>query len=424
MVTSVKIFLWGEHIANAVWDDTIRGVEFQYEDDFVGKGIEPSPLKMPVIRGNVYRFPDLQSPTFNGLPGLLADSLPDAFGKLLLEFWYRSLGRSDANPVERLCYQGRRSMGALEFQPAVMPDMDQSTRVEVDSLVRAASLALQQKELLHTNFAHPQQALLDIIRIGTSAGGQRAKAVIAYNDATGEVRSGQVEAPEGFAHWLVKLDGVETDGLGQPQHYGEIEYTYYKMALDCGIDMPECRLLHENNRAHFMTRRFDRIGNAKLHMQTLCALAHYDYQMPTTFSYEEAFQVLRRLGLPFEDAERLYLRMVYNVVGRNQDDHTKNISFLMDSTGQWRLSPAYDMGYAYNPDGGWTAWHQMSINGRRESITREDLLAVADNIHLKRRKANQLIDHVSDVFARFDDYAEAAIPEAKVERIKSNLCLL
>ena len=357
-----------------------------------------------------------------GLPGLLADALPDAYGKALLDRWLTSLGRTFANPVERLCYQSKRSMGALEFVPAKDDYLDQSSAIEISSLVEIASEVLSSKAELNTNLNEDtKEALVNIIKVSTSAGGQRAKAVIAYNDLTGEVRSGQVDAPEGFNHWLLKLDGVTNSALGDPQHYGKIEYAYYKMALRAGLEMTECRLLEENGRAHFMTKRFDRIGgNEKVHMQTLCGMAHYDYKMLHAYSYEQAFQVMRRLRLPYGQAEQMFRRMVFNVIARNQDDHTKNISFLMDKSGTWKLSPAYDVSWAYNPKGEWTSHHQMSINNKWDNITRADLMAVAEAMHIKR--ASDIIDEICHAVSMWPTIArEYGIPSSMVSDIDETL---
>ena len=399
MIALADIYLWGLHAGTVSWDESRQMASFEYTPEFSNAGLELSPLMMPTRPHRVFTFTGLNPETFIGLPGLLADALPDAFGKALLDRWLASQGRTFANPVERLCYQGKRSMGALEFVPARDNYLERGTQLEIDSLVQVAREVLDMKKELHTNVKEDaKEAVVNIIRVGTSAGGQRAKAVIAYNDETGEVRSGQIEAPEGFSHWLLKLDGVTNAELGDPQHYGRIEYVYYLMALEAGINMTQCRLLEENDRAHFMTRRFDRINsNEKVHMQTLCGIAHYDYKMMHGYSYEQAFQVMRRLHLPYNQAEQMYRRMVFNVVARNQDDHTKNISFLMDRLGQWSLSPAYDVSWAYNPVGAWTSMHQMSINGKWDAITRDDLIAVAKNVNIKRpaRIIEQVVDAVS-----------------------------
>ena len=328
MVNLAKVYIWGEYAGAVLWNDSTGIATFEYEPSFSKKGWELSPLMMSVRDNRQYSFRELSKDTFMGLPGLLADALPDAYGKALLDRWLTSMGRTFANPVERLCYQGKRSMGALEFVPAQDDYLEQSSSIEISSLVEVASEVLSNKAELDTNLKeNTKEALINIIKVSTSAGGQRAKAVIAYNDTTGEVRSGQVDAPEGFSHWLLKLDGVTNASLGDPQHYGKIEYAYYKMALKAGLDMSECRLLEENGRSHFMTKRFDRIGgNEKVHMQTLCGLAHYDYKMLHAYSYEQAFQVMRRLHLPYGQAEQIFRRMVFNVIARNQDDHTKNSS--------------------------------------------------------------------------------------------------
>jgi serine/threonine-protein kinase HipA len=320
--------------------------------------------------------------------------------------------------VERLCYTGRRAMGALEFEPAVDIKLDKSVPVEVGELVVLARTMLSQRADLQANLrADTSDALLDIIRVGTSAGGGRPKAVIAVNDETGEVRSGQVEAPPGFDHWILKFDGVRDSQLGETAGYGRVEYAYYRMALACGIEMTECRLLEEADRAHFMTRRFDRPdGGRKLHLQSLCALAHFDFNHAGAYSYEQAFQVMRELRLPYPDAEQQYRRMVFNIIARNQDDHTKNIAFLMDPEGQWRLSPAYDVTYAYNPSGDWTSRHQMTVAGKREGFEREDLLQVGREMSIN--KPADIVGEVRDEVGRWGEFAgEAGVPSEKVAAI-------
>ena len=299
MVNLAKVYIWGEYAGAVLWNENTASATFEYEPSFVNKGWDLSPLMMPINENRAHSFRDLSKDTFMGLPGLLADALPDSYGKALLDRWLVSLGRTFANPVERLCYQSKRSMGALEFIPAKDDYLDKSSVIEISSLVQVAAEVLSDKSNLETNLKEDtKEALINIIKVSTSAGGQRAKAVIAYNDTTGEVRSGQLDAAEGFDHWLLKLDGVTNAVLGDPQHYGKIEYAYYKMALKAGIEMTECRLLEENGRSHFMTKRFDRKGgNEKIHMQTLCGMAHYDYKMLHAYSYEQAFQVMRRLRL-------------------------------------------------------------------------------------------------------------------------------
>ena len=419
MVTLANINIWGRKAATVLWNDNTQSAVFEYDSDFTLSGLELSPLQMPLQRRHAYTFASLSHDTFMGLPGLLADALPDAYGKALLDRWLASVGRTFANPVERLCYQGKRSMGALEFEPAQDSFLEQGNSIEIDSLVQVAREALDGKRQLNVNLnADRKEALLNIIKVGTSAGGQRAKAVIAYNQETGEVRSGQMKAPEGFTQWLLKLDGVTNQELGDPKHYGRIEYAYYLMALRAGIEMMPSRLVEENGRAHFMTRRFDRTdNNQKLHMQTLCGLAHFDYKLLRAYSYEQAFQVMRQLHLPYSQALEMFRRMVFNVVSRNQDDHTKNISFLMTPDGKWQLSPAYDVTWAYNPTGEWTSQHQMSINGKWTDITRSDLMTVASSMHINR--PDEIIEQVQDAVAAWPEAArKAEIPDDTMRAIQ------
>lgn len=423
MVTTAEVHLWEHHVGTVFWNEERGVASFEYEPSFLGKGLKVAPITMP-LTDDIYSFPNLPQGTFLGLPGMLAEALPDAFGRALLDNWLAAQGRQDANPVERLCFQGQRSMGALEFVPSKERVLNTQQAIEVGSLVEAAREALHSKESFVTNMSKSDEALLDIIRVGTSAGGQRAKAVIAYNDATGEVRSGQTTAPEGFDYWLIKLDGVDhvartsSAVLSDPLHFGEIEYVHYLLAKAAGINMTECRLYREHNRAHFMTRRFDRVNGRKIHMQTLCGLAHYDFNMLHAYSYEQAFGVMRRLRLTYPEAEEFYRRMVFNVVARNQDDHTKNISFLMDRQGVWHLSPAYDMSWAYNPNGGWTATHQMSINNKWDNISREDLLTVASEMNVKGAK--QIIDQVVEAVSLWPRLAKenSDIPQSTIDAIE------
>ena len=404
MVTLANINIWGRKAATVLWNDNTQSAVFEYDSDFTLSGLELSPLQMPLQRRHAYTFASLSHDTFMGLPGLLADALPDAYGKALLDRWLASVGRTFANPVERLCYQGKRSMGALEFEPAQDSFLEQGNSIEIDSLVQVAREALDGKRQLNVNLnADRKEALLNIIKVGTSAGGQRAKAVIAYNQETGEVRSGQMKAPEGFTQWLLKLDGVTNQELGDPKQ---------------GIEMMPSRLVEENGRAHFMTRRFDRTdNNQKLHMQTLCGLAHFDYKLLRAYSYEQAFQVMRQLHLPYSQAQEMFRRMVFNVVSRNQDDHTKNISFLMTPDGKWQLSPAYDVTWAYNPTGEWTSQHQMSINGKWTDITRSDLMTVASSMHINR--PDEIIEQVQDSVAAWPEAArKAEIPDDTMRAIQ------
>lgn len=418
MVTAADVYLWGQKVGTVLWDERLVCAHFEYTPEFIRGGLEVSPIMMPLAR-KIYSFQDRDSQkTFLGLPGMLAEALPDAFGRALLDKWLAAQDRQDANPVERLCFQGQRSMGALEFVPSMERALDAEQTIEIESLVQAAREALSNKEAFTTNLANADEALLDIIRVGTSAGGQRAKAVIAYNDATGEVRSGQTTAPNGFDYWLIKLDGVTNKELGDPEHWGEVEYVHSLLAKAAGIHMTECRLYREKDRAHFMTERFDRANGEKIHMQTLCGLAHYDFNILHAYSYEQAFSVMRQLHLTYPEAEEFYRRMVFNVVARNQDDHTKNISFLMDKQGVWHLSPAYDMSWAYNPAGGWTGTHQMSINGKWDHITREDLLRVAYEMNIKHAQA--IIDQVVEAVSQWPKLAkeQTDIPQNMIDAIE------
>ena len=406
MVDVAKVNMFEMPVGTFRWDERYEVVRFEYDNSFVGRGLEPSPLMMPVREGRVYSFGDLDKETFKGLPGMLADSLPDTYGRALFDKWLALTGRTSSNPIETLCFLGKRCMGALEFEPAMDIAYDKNAKFEIDSLVNVASEALSQKSSFGVNLNDDKKtAIAEILRLGTSAGGQRAKAIIAYNKATGEVRSGQVEAPSGFDYYLIKLDGVSaTAGFKETGNHGRLEYSFYKLAKACGIEMTECSLIEENGRAHFLTRRFDRENGKKIHMQTLCGIAHFDYRLHRAYSYEQAFNVMRALRLPYSEAQEMFRRMVFNVVVRNQDDHTKNISFLMDESGKWRLSPAYDMGYAYNPNGRWTATHQMSINGKFDEITRDDLLAFAHQINIK--EAKNIIDEVCEVTSHWPDMAK------------------
>ena len=419
MINVANVVLYGQKIGTVLSDED--GLcRFEYAPEFVSKGIEPSPLLMRADEGVVYTFRSLSRETFHGLPGMLADSLPDSFGWDLLDRWLQENGRTQANAVETLCFQGRRCMGALEYEPARDLSLEESESIELTRLVETARLAMSGKESLDANlYEDRNRALMEIIKVGTSAGGQRAKAVIALNDTTGEIRSGQITAPEGFDYWLLKFDGFDSNGKPvQAGNFGRREYAFHKTVLDAGIDMTECRLIHENGRAHFMTKRFDRQNGRKIHMQTLCGLAHFDFRTPGAYSYEQALMVMRRLGLPYPQFTELFRRMVYNVFAVNRDDHTKNISFLMDENGKWRLSPAYDMGLSYNPLGAFTSLHQMSICGKREGITRADLLVFADKENISG--AEQIIEQVESAVMNFPRYAaEVGIPTDEIDAIMS-----
>jgi len=408
-VTVATVRLWGQDVGAVAWDEA-RGLgNFEYEPAFLRQNRNVAPLMMP-LRTGIFLFPTLKRETFHGLPGLLADSLPDRFGNRLIDLWLTRQGRApgDFTPVERLCYMGTRAMGALEFKPAIGPPPGKSVPIEVAELTQLAGEILRHRTEWAVNLkGEKAEALNAIIRVGTSAGGNRAKAVIAWNPQTQEVRSGQVTAPTGFEPWILKFDGVNDAALGDPQGFGRIEYAYHRMAVEAGIEMNECRLLEESGRAHFMTRRFDRdVRGEKIHMQSLCALGHQDFNAAGEHGYEQAFAVIQRLNLGRESLREMYCRMIFNVLARNQDDHTRNIAFLMDQDGQWRLSPAFDMIWSYNPAGSWTNRHQMSINGKQDNFTRADLLAVADPHGI--RDAENLIKKVATAVAAWPRFAKEA----------------
>jgi len=433
--TIAEIVLWDRVVGALAWDPERSVGTFEYDADFLASGVEISPLVMPLAAG-VFAFPELPARSFKGLPGLLADSLPDRFGNLLINQWLAARGRNaaDFNPVERLCYLGARGMGALEFRPSLRAGRDVAAPLEIPELVRLANEALARRVALATA---PETtatgidvvrdaALRDILRVGTSAGGARAKAVVAWNPVTGEFRSGQVDTPPGFEHWLLKFDGVaenrDKESLADPQGYGRLEYAYHLMARAAGITMSDCRLLEENGRAHFMTRRFDRPQAPgqprKLHLQSLCGLAHYDFNAAGAYAYEQAFAVARTLALPPAALEELFRRAVFNVIARNQDDHTKNIAFLMDQSGRWSLAPAYDMAYSYNPAGEWTARHQMTLAGKSDAFTTDDLLTCARAAGVKTRRAREVIAEVAAAVRSWPEFATpAGVPPDWIARV-------
>ncbi|MCQ2200442.1 MAG: type II toxin-antitoxin system HipA family toxin [Paludibacteraceae bacterium] len=424
MVDVAQVRMFGKTVGAVSWNLQYGIARFEYDDDFIRSGIQPSPILMPTREGRIYSFGELNQETFKGLPGMLADSLPDTYGRALFDKWLALTGRTSGNAIESLCFMGKRCMGALEFEPAIEGAFHSQQRIELDNLVAVAREALTEKDSFQTNLEDDKKtAIAEILRLGTSAGGQRAKAIIAYNKETGEVRSGQVEAPEGFDYYLIKLDGVSaTAGFRETENYGRLEYSFAKLVRACGIDMTECSLIEENGRAHFLTKRFDRAGGEKIHMQTLCGIAHYDYRLLRGYSYEQAFNVMRGLRLSYQEAQEMFRRVVFNVVVRNQDDHTKNISFLMDKYGKWRLSPAYDMGYAYNPNGAWTSAHQMSINGKFDDITRNDLLELGARNNI--RNASQIIDEVREACATWPTIAkECDVPQNMIDKILPNMQL-
>ena len=409
-MAAIKIKLWGNTVGAVAWDLQRNHGVIEFSNDFVKLGFDLAPLTMPhedLLRGQrIFAFPALNIETFEGLPGLLADALPDAFGNTVLRGWLRSQNRDSESltPLEKLSYIGKRAMGALEFEPETETS-EPEEKIEVARLLDLTNKVLEEKNRITLNLsADEESAMANLIRVGSSAGGQRPKAIIGYHPETKELRSGQITLPEGFQYYLLKFDGVQEGSLGNPKGYGRLELAYHHMALACDIHMQPCSLLEENGRAHFMTLRFDRNpAGEKIHMQTLCAISHFDFNMAGGYSYEDAFEEMRALSLPYPDMDQLYKRMVFNVVARNQDDHTKNIAFLMDKTGEWRLSPAYDLTWNYNPLGDWTNAHQMSINRKRDDFTINDLLEVAHNQGIKNPA--EIIERTVDTVSRWKDFA-------------------
>ena len=424
-MTDASVNLWGRRIGAVSWDSA-RGVGiFQYDPAFVSAGIEVSPIVMPV-REAPYAFPALGGEAFKGLPGLLADALPDNFGNRLIDIWLAEPGRrhEDFSPVDRLCYIGRRAVGALEFEPALR-NGGRRNALEIAALVDLANRALDDRAQLAGRLGRKDdtEALETILSVGTSAGGARAKAVLAWNPKIGEFRSGQVDTNEGFEHWILKFDGISNNRdreLADPQGFGRIEYAYYLMAREAGIDMSDCRLHHEGGRSHFMTQRFDRDARGRrIHMQSLAALRHFDFNQPGGYAYEQAIQTIRELKLGMSAVEEQYRRAVFNIVARNQDDHVKNISFLMDRKGEWQLSPAYDVAYAYNPSGLWTRDHQMSMAGKRSGFTREDMVKFAESSGLKKSVARRVLDDVTSAVGGWQRLASrAGVEKGDAQRIE------
>jgi len=428
----LKVTLWDKEVGAVVWDRNQEYAIFEFFPDFEQLNIDIAPLMIPLEdlkRGDrTYYFPNHRNKTFKGLPGLIADSLPDDYGNQIIDAWFASKGMNglEFTPIDRLCYVGKRGMGALEYEPAQHDRiLDESSVIEISHLTELAKAMLNQREEFQTNLKKGEdKSLLDILKVGTSAGGAKPKALIAVNNDMSEIRSGQVNAPQGFTYWLLKFDGVEETKKANdnPLGIGRIEYAYSKMAVDCGIEMTECRLLEEREYAHFMTKRFDRTDTGqKLHTQTLCAIAHYDRD--SRYSYEQAFQTMRKMSLPYPDMEQFFRRMTFNVVARNHDDHTKNHSFIMNTDGKWRLAPAYDLCYSYSPTGRWTNLHQMSINNKRDEFTCSDLIAVAKSIGI--RNAQQIIEQIVEVVSQWNKYAsDASVSPIHIEQIQKNLKLL
>ncbi len=418
MITTAFINIWNKRVGAIAWNSETGVAFFEYDSDFLKNNLNLSPLKLPIREANqrIFSFPELRElNTFKGLPGLLADILPDKYGNALINAWLSKQGRpsNSLNPIEMLCFIGKRGMGALEIEPAIPDTTEESTELELSSLIEIAEQILSGRKDFSAELSEDdEKSLYDILKIGTSAGGARAKAVIAYNPYSGEVRSGQLNAPKEFSHWIIKFDGIKDSQFGASNGYGRVEMAYYLMAKDSGIDMMECRLLEENNRAHFMTKRFDRNQeNKKLHFQSFCAMQHYDFNDVNQYSYEQLFETMRLLGLPYPQAEQMFRRMVFNVISRNCDDHTKNFAFLMDENSVWKLSPAFDICHAFRPDSEWVSQQSLSVNGRRRNIKKSDLLKVAQQMNVK--KAETIIQQILDVIVNWKKYAETV----KVEPI-------
>ncbi len=424
----IKVTLWGEEVAAVVWDGGRDVAVLEFFDSFIQSKYDLAPLTMPIEdlqRGErIFSFPALSGKTFQGLPGLIADSLPDDYGNSVIDEWFSKKGLAmNITPVDRLMYIGKRGMGALEYEPVMAePLLNESTTIEIAELAAIAGNILNEREKFKANLSENKRELIEVLKVGTSAGGAKPKAIIAYNEATNELRSGQVKAPAGFSYWLLKFDGVEGGKIkDNPAGIGRIEYAYHKMAVDCGIRMTECRLWNEGQRAHFMTKRFDRNEEGeKIHIQTLCGIAHYDRDK--RYSYEQVFQVMRKLYLPYPEMEQMYRRMIFNVMARNHDDHTKNHSFVMDKEGNWSLSPAYDLCYSYSPSGTWTRLHQLSVNGKRDEFTYNDLLEVAGKADI--RNPREIVEQISEVIVRWKQYAIATeVPDNYTRQISENLIL-
>ena len=431
MVDYAYVHIWGTFAGVVRWDAARQLASFQFDKSFLEKKWDISPIKMPVSNGSrIYNFPDLlpskdmTEDTFKGLPGLLADSLPDKYGNQLIETWLAQIGRppNSMNPVEELCFIGSRGMGALEFAPAQLKAGKNTFSVEIASLVDISRKILSERKSLEINVSTgDEKAMKDLLKIGTSAGGARPKAVIAFDKKTKEVRSGQARAPKGFEHWLIKLDGVSGTQFGDSHGWGRVEYAYYLMAKECDIEMTECELLEEDNRAHFMTKRFDRQGNnIKHHIQTLCAIQHFDYNNIYGYSYEQVFQTMRLLRLKYPEAEQMFRRMVFNVLATNCDDHTKNFSFRLKQDGEWRLSPAYDVCYSYDPKNVWVNQQTLSINGKHRNLSKEDFMTVAKANNIK--KGEKIIKEINMVVKSWKDFANRTnVRKELLQTIQDNL---
>jgi serine/threonine-protein kinase HipA len=412
-VNLIEVRAWGKTVG-ALIRGRGRSYAFQYDPSW-SSAIELGPILMPHSR-RTYTFPDLNPDTYQLLPPMIADALPDRYGNGLINAWMARNGvNSDQiTALDRLAYLGSRGLGALEFRPDNSPDGTLPSAIDMRELVETARRAVH-GEL--TDDTTSLTALENIISVGTSAGGARAKAIINYNPDTEEIRSGHATPEPGFEPWLIKFDGIGTDTqLGHTQAYGRIEYAYSLMARAAGIQMSETRLFHENGRAHYMTKRFDRDAGRRLHMQSLCGLAAVDFNVTATNDYAQYFTVIQQLQLGDDALQQGFRRMVFNVAAANCDDHSKNVAFLMGEDGTWSLAPGYDITYAYNPQGAWTHQHLMSVNGRFSGITRKDIIDVADRFGVPAPAA--IIDEVEETVNSFPDFAERAqIPRTSVQEI-------
>lgn len=413
------INIWNNRVGAVAWDSTTGLGTFQFEPSFMSNNWNIAPLKMPLpeAKERTFSFSDLRDNyAFKGLPGLLADALPDRYGNEIINNWLARRGRptNSLNPVEMLCFIGKRGMGAMEFEPAVPRITDKSTVIEISNILRTVNDILSGRQNFSFDLSeNEEKALLDILRISTSAGGARAKAVIAFNPVTKEVRSGQTDVLTGFEHWLIKFDGVTGSQHGADSGYGRVEMAYYLMAIDAGIEMTECCLLEEQGRAHFMTRRFDREqGKDKMHVQSFCAMQHYDFNEANSYSYEQLFETMRMLGLTYPEAEQLFRRMVFNVISRNCDDHTKNFAFVMDKSGVWKLSPAFDVCHSYRPENALGNQQSLSVNGKRQKINRDDFLSVAKQMNIK--KAPAILNQINETVNNWTKYAEETRVNSKL----------
>lgn len=430
MISTAFVNIWDMNIGAVAWDSETGIGSFEFDSKFLQKNLDLAPIMMPIRNANhqIFSFPELRdTQTFKGLPGLLADVLPDKYGNSIINAWLNKQGRpsNSLNPVEMLCFIGKRGMGALEFEPAYSKYADMVSKIEIDNLVEVAEGILSGKKDFAARLnKEEEKSLLNILKIGTSAGGARAKAVIAYNSLTGEVRSGQALAPKGFKHWIIKFDGVSDRQFGASNGYGRVEMAYHLMAKDAGIEMTECRLFEENGRAHFMTRRYDRTdNNDKIHVQSFCAMRHFDFNEVRLYSYEQLFETMRMLALPYPQAEQLFRRMIFNVMGRNCDDHTKNFAFTMDKNAEWKLSPAFDVCHAYRPGSDWVSQHALSIRGKRMNIEKADLLTIARELNIK--KPESIINQIAEVISQWEKYAEQTEVETELKRaIKKTLIIL